>query len=45
MTDYAAAVSCMFIFIGNVFKVYYRQRYLLTMIITGYIRQITSLIL
>ena len=45
MSEYTAAVSCRFASVGNVYKVYYHCHYLLTMIVTGYTQQITSLIL
>ena len=31
--------------VGDVYKVYYRRHYLLTLIVTGYIQQMSSLIL
>jgi len=45
ITEYASAVSWRFASVDNVYKAYYHWCYFLTVIITGYIRQITSLVL
>ena len=45
MTEYTVAVSCRFASFDNLYKIYYRQRYLLTVIVTDFIWPTTSLLL